>query len=143
MQYECAAKCGKFGNDLKKCSRCRVVHYCSSKCQKDDWVGEHKVKCGEMLKSPQHEKARKLRKRLIHLLSTIPLLELMVAKEIEVGHVYEVKSIGTQYLIKGYDGEGEIPTDRYRFVLIEGGSMAFCSTSLREIVENAPNHSAY
>ena len=104
-------------------------------------MGEHKVKCGEMLKSPQHEKARKLRKRLIHLLSTIPLLELMVAKEIEVGHVYEVKSIGTKYLIKGWDGEGEIPRDRYTFVLLEDGSMATCSMRLQEIVENASNHS--
>lgn len=106
-------------------------------------MGGHKVQCGEMLKSPQHEKARKLRKRLMRLLSTIPLLELMVAKEIEVGHMYEVKSIGTQYLLKGWDGEGVIPTDRYRFVLLEGGSMATCSMSMQEIVENAPNHSAY
>jgi hypothetical protein len=37
------ASCGKEG-DLKRCSRCKVVSYCSSTCQKNDWV-KHKNKC--------------------------------------------------------------------------------------------------
>jgi hypothetical protein len=24
-----------------RCSRCKAVFYCSKKCQKDDWIGEH------------------------------------------------------------------------------------------------------
>lgn len=31
---------------LKACSRCKRVHYCSVKCQKQDWIdGGHKLKC--------------------------------------------------------------------------------------------------
>ena len=30
---------------MKKCSRCKVCYYCSSKCQKSDWKGGHKNKC--------------------------------------------------------------------------------------------------
>lgn len=29
--------------DLKKCSRCKSVHYCSVTCQKDDWADHKKV----------------------------------------------------------------------------------------------------
>jgi radical SAM protein with 4Fe4S-binding SPASM domain len=31
-------------NDMKKCSRCKAVWYCSAECQKKDW-GSHKTKC--------------------------------------------------------------------------------------------------
>ena len=36
--------CGKIGQDLKRCSRCRHVNYCSTKCQRADWI-QHKIAC--------------------------------------------------------------------------------------------------
>ncbi|KAH6901643.1 hypothetical protein BKA70DRAFT_1405559 [Coprinopsis sp. MPI-PUGE-AT-0042] len=32
----------------RSCSRCRMVVYCSSKCQKDDWEARHRVECDPM-----------------------------------------------------------------------------------------------
>ena len=37
------------GVELKKCSRCRVTHYCSVNCQKDDWAF-HRFACGVVAK---------------------------------------------------------------------------------------------
>ncbi|KAF8072321.1 hypothetical protein FPV67DRAFT_932411 [Lyophyllum atratum] len=42
--YKCIA-CGSLGNpDLKKCSGCREVMYCSKECQRLDWEA-HKRNC--------------------------------------------------------------------------------------------------
>ena len=41
---ECAL-CGKTGIKLKKCGACMSVKYCSTVCQKTDWVNHEKV-CG-------------------------------------------------------------------------------------------------
>jgi hypothetical protein len=39
------AKCGGHGKpDLKKCSGCRAVEYCSKACQSEDWKA-HKIQC--------------------------------------------------------------------------------------------------
>ncbi|KAF7532433.1 hypothetical protein G7054_g7965 [Neopestalotiopsis clavispora] len=43
MAAECA-KCKKSGVDLKNCSKCRSISYCSRDCQKDDWK-VHKKSC--------------------------------------------------------------------------------------------------
>lgn len=37
-------KCGLIKKDMDKCGRCRTTHYCSQKCQRDDWK-EHKKSC--------------------------------------------------------------------------------------------------
>jgi hypothetical protein len=40
---ECAS-CGDSREDLQKCGRCKIVRYCSEKCQTDDWQ-QHKQVC--------------------------------------------------------------------------------------------------
>ena len=37
--------CGIVGVDLKQCSGCKEVAYCSKICQKDDWRKSHKESC--------------------------------------------------------------------------------------------------
>ena len=47
-RHTCAA-CGRedgAGNELRKCSRCGAVYYCSRACQKAHWA-EHKRVCGK------------------------------------------------------------------------------------------------
>ena len=36
---------GKTDTKLQKCSRCNIAHYCSRRCQKNDWPG-HMTDCG-------------------------------------------------------------------------------------------------
>lgn len=36
--------------NLKKCSGCKVIYYCSRECQKKDW-SSHKIICGPELKN--------------------------------------------------------------------------------------------
>jgi hypothetical protein len=43
-EYNDCRACGLVTPDLLVCSRCRKVHYCSPKCQKDDWR-LHKKHC--------------------------------------------------------------------------------------------------
>lgn len=35
---------GKEGEKLKRCSKCKVVKYCSAECQREDWA-LHKAVC--------------------------------------------------------------------------------------------------
>ena len=42
-QKKCSL-CGKYSEDLKKCSRCRLTQYCNRECQKKHW-GTHKNAC--------------------------------------------------------------------------------------------------
>ena len=42
------AGCGAEGAKLR-CSRCQTPWYCGSECQKKDWRGGHKTKCGEIV----------------------------------------------------------------------------------------------
>lgn len=44
--YQCA--CGNFKN-LKACSACKRIYYCSTECQKNDW-STHKTRCPNMSK---------------------------------------------------------------------------------------------
>lgn len=37
--------CGQLAVELKKCSKCRAVAYCSRECQVVDWRGGHKQQC--------------------------------------------------------------------------------------------------
>ena len=41
--YECGY-CGEFGHNMKRCSACKIIRYCSKECQKKDWR-EHKTEC--------------------------------------------------------------------------------------------------
>jgi hypothetical protein len=43
-------------SELKKCSRCKSLHYCSKKCQVADWKAGHKKDC-ETFKRQREEKA--------------------------------------------------------------------------------------
>lgn len=42
--------CGIEGNNLKKCSACKKIYYCSTKCQKHDWIHGHKPICKKIQK---------------------------------------------------------------------------------------------
>ena len=42
----CCAACKKMAENLKRCSRCRVVFYCSVECQRGHW-GQHKSTCAK------------------------------------------------------------------------------------------------
>ena len=44
-----AKKSADSGKALKKCSRCKIVRYCSQECQRRDWE-EHKMMCGDFVK---------------------------------------------------------------------------------------------
>jgi len=37
-------KCGKEAENMKKCSACKMIRYCSPECQKGDWKA-HKKSC--------------------------------------------------------------------------------------------------
>ena len=41
---ESCANCGKQGEGLKRCSRCKQASYCGAECQNADWK-RHKKKC--------------------------------------------------------------------------------------------------
>ena len=43
VQVMCS-RCKSQSNDLKKCTRCRLVAYCGKQCQREDW-SEHKLIC--------------------------------------------------------------------------------------------------
>ena len=46
LDDSCASsRCKVTGPDLKSCSRCKMVHYCSAACQKADWKALHKKAC--------------------------------------------------------------------------------------------------
>lgn len=43
-EKELCANCGSSEN-LKRCSKCKQVFYCSSRCQVQDWKGKHRKEC--------------------------------------------------------------------------------------------------
>jgi TPR repeat protein len=49
--------CGVLIDESKKCSRCRLVYYCSRDCQKADWK-VHKPKCNDAVKEKAAQDAR-------------------------------------------------------------------------------------
>eukprot|EP00736_Rhodelphis_marinus_P001321 Rmarinus@m.7781 len=51
------ATCGKYGDDLKRCSRCKGVSYCEMECQKKDWP-THKSECARVLSGSLKELKR-------------------------------------------------------------------------------------
>ena len=49
MAEACCGNCGAppgEGAKFKMCSRCKMVRYCSTICQKKAWAGGHKQECG-------------------------------------------------------------------------------------------------
>lgn len=53
--FSCANQCGKRESPqqrFRKCSRCRLVRYCSVDCQRQHWQAQHKAAC-----HPAHAKA--------------------------------------------------------------------------------------
>ena len=44
IQHAVCSRCKAKSNDLKKCTRCKLVAYCGKQCQKEDW-SEHKMIC--------------------------------------------------------------------------------------------------
>ena len=47
----CSATHALGGGNLKTCSGCVCVHYCSVACQKRHWTKEHKGECSRMKKN--------------------------------------------------------------------------------------------
>jgi hypothetical protein len=43
--------------DLKRCSQCKAVHYCSKDCQVKDWKAGHKKDCA-LCKSENEKRAK-------------------------------------------------------------------------------------
>mmetsp|Transcript_34249 Transcript_34249/g.65958 ORF Transcript_34249/g.65958 Transcript_34249/m.65958 type:complete len:452 (-) Transcript_34249:229-1584(-) len=37
--------CGSINEKLKACSKCKAVHYCSHRCQSQDWTAGHRDEC--------------------------------------------------------------------------------------------------
>lgn len=44
MKHRCMA-CFTYKRKMKKCQKCRLVYYCSVKCQKENWLDHNKI-CG-------------------------------------------------------------------------------------------------
>ena len=44
----CCSHCGKQGEDLKRCLRCKLASYCGAECQRAGWK-MHKKSCAEPL----------------------------------------------------------------------------------------------
>ena len=44
-------------NNLKHCSHCNAIAYCSAECQKKDWK-KHKLDCAELKKAAEDIRAR-------------------------------------------------------------------------------------
>ena len=47
-QLPCCVKCGKKPadkDDVRRCSRCKTVYYCSRHCQKEHWNQSHRKEC--------------------------------------------------------------------------------------------------
>lgn len=40
--------CFKQNYDVRECSRCKAVAYCSKKCQTNDWQAGHKKECKKL-----------------------------------------------------------------------------------------------
>jgi TPR repeat protein len=49
--------CGSLIHESKKCSRCRLIYYCSRDCQKTDWKA-HKPKCNTAVQEKAAQDAR-------------------------------------------------------------------------------------
>ena len=45
--------CGDVRAMMRKCSGCRLAHYCSTTCQKKHWRQQHKCECSPDLNLPQ------------------------------------------------------------------------------------------
>lgn len=58
---ESCQKCGKEAN-LKKCSGCKFIRYCSQECQKNDWT-RHKLKCSALKQSLSEENIEAVRRQ--------------------------------------------------------------------------------
>ena len=54
--------CGKRGDSLRRCSRCKMVAYCSTECQRQDWTKRHRSECKKTISpgSKTHTKESKL-----------------------------------------------------------------------------------
>jgi hypothetical protein len=48
----CKARAQADGRPLERCGRCRCVHYCSTECQRADWVQRHRSECAKMQAHP-------------------------------------------------------------------------------------------
>ncbi|XP_033760711.1 uncharacterized protein LOC117342621 [Pecten maximus] len=57
MENKCGY-CNKKTLSLRRCSACQDVYYCSTVCQREDWRGQHKVKCKEIQKWNETESAK-------------------------------------------------------------------------------------
>lgn len=50
--------CGKAGRGMRKCGRCKRVHYCSKECQTEDWRGGHREKCDRFIELMQEARGQ-------------------------------------------------------------------------------------
>lgn len=51
----CNAQSTDEGVTLSRCSRCKIVHYCSVNFQKTDWKTGHKKQCAEFVEEMNKE----------------------------------------------------------------------------------------
>mmetsp|Transcript_27326 Transcript_27326/g.76306 ORF Transcript_27326/g.76306 Transcript_27326/m.76306 type:complete len:377 (+) Transcript_27326:172-1302(+) len=71
---------------LLKCSRCRVAVYCSARCQREDYKGEHREACKALKEYSDEMKREEL--RLHHAPATLSYDNMNYFKEDNIGHFY-------------------------------------------------------
>lgn len=103
--------CGKRGDDLKRCGRCKMVWYCSVKCQRKEWPEHAKTCKRNKLPKPESDIAAALR-----LVSCSTVRELLLAPEVDEAlyqHCVETDAYSDTQVILGHAVKLGVTEDGY------------------------------